>query len=104
MSTPSTPRRAAAPRNSAIALLMVAGGLAAAMPVQAQIDPNLAPATTEAANKEIVPCVKNKTRVLAPCVKNRTSPGTVLPCFKTKTGAIAPCVKTKTPVAAPVGP
>lgn len=90
-------------RTSALAMLLVAGGLAAALPARA--NPVEAPATGgETAAKAVIPCVKAKTRGLAPCVKSKT--GLIVPCVKTrnKTGAIAPCVKTKLPAAAPVGP
>lgn len=87
-------------RKTAMAMLLVAGGLAAALPARA--NPVEAPATGEAAPKAVIPCVKNKTRGLAPCVKSKT--GLIVPCVKTKTGAIAPCVKTKLPAADPVGP
>ncbi|MES2948271.1 MAG: hypothetical protein V4858_06995 [Pseudomonadota bacterium] len=99
MSTPSNTRGSTARRKSAIALLMVAGGLAAALPVQA--NPGSAPVAGDAANREILPCFKNKTRELSPCFKTRGAPGAIAPCAKTKTGAIAPCVKTKALVTTP---
>lgn len=99
MSAPTSSPRAPVHRKSAIAMLMVAGGLATAMPVQA--DPDPANTTIETANKAIIPCVKTKNRTLAPCVKTRIAPVAIAPCVKTKTGAIAPCVKTKTVVTAP---
>lgn len=74
-------------------MLMVVGGLATALPAQA--NPDTASVATQAAAKEIAPCVKTKTRGLAPCVKTKGTPGGIAPCVKTKTGAIAPCVKTK---------
>lgn len=79
-------------QKSAIAMMMVAGGLASAIPVQATtvVDPPVA----DASNKSIVPCVKTKAGGLAPCVKTRA--GGIAPCVKTKAGGIAPCVKTKT--------
>lgn len=86
-------RTTAAQSKSAIAMLMVAGGLAAALPAQANPDP--ASVAAQAATKEIVPCVKTKTHGLAPCVKTKGTPGSIIPCIKNKTGAIAPCVKTK---------
>lgn len=99
MTAASSASRTATHRKSAIAMLMVAGGLATAIPVQA--DPDPANTTIEKSNKAIVPCVKTKTGALAPCVKTRTAPVAIAPCVKTKTGAIAPCVKTKT---APISP
>ncbi len=99
MSALTISQGATARRKSAIALLMVAGGLAAALPVLA--NPASAPVAGGAASKEILPCFKNKTRELAPCVKTRGAPGAIVPCVKTKTGAIAPCVKTKALVTTP---
>ena len=91
-------------RKSAIAMLLVAGGLVSAVPARAQVNPDVAPVANEASDKKIIPCVKNKTRTLAPCVKNRNTPGAIIPCIKTKTGAIVPCVKTKAVVTVPVAP
>lgn len=78
-------------RSSAIAMMIVAGGLATAIPATAA--PVATPAVSDAKAKEIVPCVKTKVGGLAPCVKTRD--GQIAPCVKTKTGDIAPCVKTK---------
>jgi hypothetical protein len=104
MTAPTSSILARSHRKSAIALLLVAGGLTAAMPARAQIDPSIKPVANEASDKKIIPCIKNKTRGLTPCVKTRNVPGAIVPCVKTKTGAIAPCVKTKTVVTAPVSP
>ncbi len=82
-------------------MLMVAGGLATALPAQANPGPTTVAAEAQA--KEIVPFVKAKTRGLAPCVKTRSTPGGNIPCVKTKTGAIAPCVKNKAPATDPNG-
>lgn len=78
-------------RSSAIAMMIVAGGLATAIPALAA--PVAAPPVSDAKTKEIAPCVKTRAGGLAPCVKNRG--GEIAPCVKTKTGDIAPCVKTK---------
>lgn len=104
MTAPTSAVLASSHRKSAIAMLLLAGGLTSAMPARAQVNLEVTPAANEASDKKIVPCVKNKTRGLAPCVKTRSAPGGIAPCVKTKTGAIAPCVKTKTVVTAPVGP
>lgn len=75
--------------KSAVAMMMVAGGLAAATPLKAE--PVAAPA--DASTKTLAPCVKNRVGGIAPCVKTRV--GEIVPSVKTKTGAITPCVKTK---------
>jgi hypothetical protein len=64
MNALSTSRRAAAHRKSAIAMLMVAGGLAAAMPVRAAPEAENTP--IETANKAVVPCAKTETVATAP--------------------------------------
>lgn len=90
-------------RKSAVAMLMVAGGLCAAMPTQASPDP--AHAVESTTTPEIAPCVKTRTRGIAPCVKTKSpvKPGAIVPCVKTKAGALAPCVKTKAIAAGAVG-
>jgi hypothetical protein len=83
--------------KSAIAMMMVAGGLATAIPAMASTV--VEPPVADAAGKAIVPCVKTKGGGIAPCVKTRA--GGLIPCVKTKGGGIAPCVKTKTGEIAP---
>lgn len=73
-------------RKSAIAMMMVAGGLAAAIPALAATV--VEPVVSEASAKGIAPCVKTKAGGIAPRVK-------------TKKGELAPCVKVKGLVADP---
>ena len=95
------PHNAALQYKSALALLLVSGGLLAAAPAQAQINPDVRPESAKATDRSLIPCVKSKNPSIAPCVKNKH--GDIVPCVKNKTGGIAPCVKTKTIAPAPTG-
>ena len=74
-------------RKSALALMMVAGGLVAAAPALTT------PAFAQSTKAAVGPCAKTRKGAVGPCMKTRK--GVVAPCMKTRKGLVAPCAKTK---------
>ena len=72
-------------RKSAVAMMLVAGGLAAAVsattvPAYAQSD--------EGTIAEVTPCIKTRENEVTPCIKTRD----VTPCIMPR-GDVTPCIK-----------
>lgn len=94
-------------RSSAVAMMIVAGGLAVAVPARAHaaetsgVNEDLVKSTARCDKKigNIAPCVKTKAGGLAPCVKTKADDLALR--AKPKTAVIVPCIKNKGAVVAP---